>query len=67
MTDAALLAAAVAASGLSARQFAAKVVRVNERTLRRWLAGESEIRDRTQRARIERYVRTHAATARVSG
>ena len=59
MTDAELVAAAVAASGLSARTYATRVLRVNERTVRRWLAGESAIRDRSLKARIVAYVRKH--------
>lgn len=59
MTDAELIQAAVAASGLSARAYATRVLRVNERTVRRWLAGESTIRDRSLKARIVAYVRKH--------
>lgn len=40
MTDAALLRAAIAASGLSARRFAVEVLIRDERTVRRWLAGD---------------------------
>lgn len=36
-----LLKRAIARSGLSARQFAVQVMARNERTVRRWLAGES--------------------------
>ena len=39
MTDAELLSAAIAKSGLSARQFAMKLMARDERTIRRWLAG----------------------------
>lgn len=35
------LRAAIAASGLSARQFAVRVMGRDERTVRRWLAGET--------------------------
>jgi|GEM_PF-4581998 len=38
-----LLRAAIAASGLSARQFAMSVLLRDERTVRRWLAGDSPI------------------------
>ncbi len=38
-----LLRARVEASGLSARRFATEVLRRDERTLRRWLSGESPI------------------------
>ena len=60
MTDAELVAAAVAASKLSARAYATRVLRVNERTVRRWLSGESTIRDRSLKARIVAYVRKHS-------
>lgn len=40
MSDAELVAAAITRSGLSARQFATKVMGRDERTIRRWLAGE---------------------------
>lgn len=38
-----LLERAIEASGLSARQFARKVLIRDERTIRRWLAGDSPI------------------------
>lgn len=60
MTDAELIAAAVDASGLSARAYAVRILKVNERTVRRWLSGESEIRDRSLKARIVAYVRKHS-------
>jgi DNA-binding transcriptional regulator YiaG len=40
MNDPDLLAAAVAAAGLSARRFAAEVLDVDERNMRRWENGE---------------------------
>jgi len=40
MTDAELIRAAIAASGLSARRFAEDVTWRDERTIRRWGAGE---------------------------
>jgi hypothetical protein len=43
MTDPDLLAAAIKASGLSARKFAELVLVRDERTVRRWLAGDSPI------------------------
>lgn len=39
------LVAAIAASGLSARQYARTVLLRDERTVRRWLAGDSPIPD----------------------
>lgn len=39
----ALLEAAIAASGLSARQYAMQVLARDERTIRRWLAGDRPI------------------------
>ena len=43
MTDPELLDAAIKASGLSARKFAELVLVRDERTIRRWLAGDSPI------------------------
>jgi hypothetical protein len=43
MTDVELLRAAIVASGLSARRFAVEVLLRDERTCRRWLAGDSPI------------------------
>ena len=40
-SDADLIAAAVAASGLSARRFAVALLARDERTVRRWLAGDA--------------------------
>jgi len=40
-----LLERAIAASGLSARQYAMQVLIRDERTIRRWLAGDSPIPD----------------------
>lgn len=39
----ATLRAAIDASGLSARRFAVRALGVDERTVRRWLAGDAEI------------------------
>ena len=38
-----LLASAIEASGMSARQYAVEVLLRDERTVRRWLAGDSPI------------------------
>lgn len=38
-----LLVASIEASGLSARRFATEVLSRDERTIRRWLAGDSPI------------------------
>ena len=43
MTDSELIRAAVQAAGISARQFAERVLGRDERTLRRWAAGSSPI------------------------
>jgi hypothetical protein len=43
MSDVELLRERIAASGLSARKFARDVLLRDERTVRRWLAGESPI------------------------
>jgi hypothetical protein len=42
-TDIDLLTAAIEASGLSARRFAMEVLGVDERSVRRWLAGDREL------------------------
>jgi hypothetical protein len=42
-SDADLLAKAIEASGLSARRFAVEVLYRDERTIRRWLAGDSPV------------------------
>ncbi len=52
MTDAELVAAAIRASGLSAERWADREG-VNRRTVFRWLAGTSTIRDRQRRAQVE--------------
>lgn len=41
--DIELLTAAIEASGLSARRFAMEVLGVDERSVRRWLAGDREL------------------------
>jgi hypothetical protein len=43
MTPVALLRRAIEASGMSAREYAAKVLLRDERTVRRWLASDSPI------------------------
>ncbi len=43
VSDRDLLAAKIEASGLSARRFAREVLVRDERTIRRWLAGDSPI------------------------
>ncbi len=43
MNDPDLLKVAAAAAGLSARRFAADVLDVDERNMRRWLSGEREL------------------------
>jgi hypothetical protein len=57
MSDRELVAAAIRASGLSARRFAVERLRVNERTIKRWLSGESTIRSKITRARVQRLAR----------
>jgi Arc/MetJ family transcription regulator len=56
MTDAELIAAAIKASGLSARKFAVTVLIRDERTIRRWLAGENPL-PQAVRARCEAIVK----------
>lgn len=43
MTDPELITAAIEASGLAARRFAIRIISRDERTVRRWIAGEIEI------------------------
>lgn len=43
MTDAEILRAAIEAARLSARRFTIEVLDVDERTGRRWLAGENDL------------------------
>ena len=43
MTDRELLLAAIQASGLSRRKFAERVLLRDERTVRRWLAGDAKM------------------------
>lgn len=43
LTDIELLERAIAKSGLSARRFAVEVLTRDERTIRRWLAGDRPI------------------------
>lgn len=43
MTDTELIQSCIKASGLSARRFAVQVLLRDERTIRRWLAGDSPI------------------------
>lgn len=53
----ALLEAAVDRSGLSLRRFAAELLARDERTARRWRAGESPIPESVQRW-LQRYLAT---------
>ncbi len=43
MTDAELISAAIKASGLSVRRFAAEILTRDARTVWRWLAGENPL------------------------
>ncbi len=43
MTDSELVRDAIEASGLSARRFAERIMARDERTIRRWVAGDTEI------------------------
>ena len=56
MTGARILVCAIEKSGLSARQFAEQVMGRNERTIRRWLAGDSSI-PRPAVAWLRRYLK----------
>jgi hypothetical protein len=49
VTDTELILNAVEASGLSARRFAERVMSRDERTIRRWMAGEIPIPDVAKR------------------
>lgn len=57
-----LLRRAITRSGLSARKYAVEVLTRNERTIRRWLAGDSEI----PRAVVLRLQREDAAVPEAS-
>lgn len=57
-----LLRCAITRSGLSARKYAVEVLTRNERTIRRWLAGDSDI----PRAVVLRLQREDAATHEAS-
>lgn len=59
MTDAGLLRAAIAASGLSARRFATDVLLRDERTVRRWITGEAGLPERV-RAPLAAWLRGEA-------
>lgn len=56
MTDAELIRAAIDAAGMSARRFAVDVLTRDERTVRRWLAGDSPL-PKAVRDRCESIVR----------
>lgn len=58
-SDADLIRAAVDASGLSAQRFAQEFMGVDGRSLRRWLAGDSPIRNAKDRAWLVAYVDLH--------
>lgn len=59
MDDAELLAAVIALSGKSARRFAVEDLQRGERTIRRWLAGDTA----PTRAVREKLERMHAGAA----
>lgn len=63
-SDADLLSAAIRASGLSARAFALDVIARDDRTVRRWLAGDPL--PAVLRVWLERYV-TESRTAPARG
>lgn len=56
MSDPELVRQAVEISGLAARRFAVEIMGVNERSVRRWLAGDSPIQNREDRAWLEAFV-----------
>lgn len=58
--DADLIRRAIAASGLSARQFAAEIMVRDERTIRRWVKGEQAIPE-VARRKLEALLATGAA------
>ncbi len=53
VTDSELIRAAVAASGLSARRFAERVLTRDERTVRRWTSGAQAIPEVVRRRLLE--------------
>ena len=60
MTDAEILRALIDRSGLSARKFATRVLFRNERTVRRWLAGDP------MPAEVLAFVQSQSTTERAS-
>lgn len=61
MTDPELIRAAIAAGGLSSRRFAEDLMGRDERTIRRWVAGEIAIPP-IARAWLERWLALSDAT-----
>lgn len=60
-----LIREAVAASGLSARRFAERIMARDERTIRRWVAGDTEIPPVARRWLEDWIALSAAARARV--
>ena len=61
MTDSELVKVAVEASGLSVRRFATHILARDERTVRRWMAGEMPI-PTVAREWLERWLRLSEGT-----
>lgn len=61
MTDQQLITAAIEASGLSARRFATHILTRDERTIRRWIAGDIAIPD-VARDFLERWLTIPSST-----
>lgn len=56
MTDPELIRAAIDITGLAARRFAVEYMGVDERSMRRWIAGDSPIQNHEDRAWLEAFV-----------
>lgn len=61
MSDPELTREAIDITGLAARRFAVEVIGVNERSVRRWIAGDSPIQNSEDRAWLEAFVALWAA------
>ena len=56
MSDPELIRAAIDVTGLAARRFAVEYMGVDERSVRRWLAGDSPIQNAEDRAWLVAFV-----------
>ena len=56
ISDPELVRAAIDVTGMAARRFAVEVMGVDERSVRRWLAGDSPIQNHEDRAWLTAFV-----------